>query len=89
MNLREFSRKEYGSNTSIPSCPELQVGALQRIADAAEMMAKSNADLLAQKMYYMNLAAEREHEIEYLKLRIRSLRGQVTKARKSTLVEKG
>lgn len=52
--LQEVSRKEWrtAAASGVPTYTELQIGALQRIADATEKMAQDYDALLHQRNYY-------------------------------------
>ncbi len=72
--LRDESRAGWTGSGTIET---IQAGALQRIADAVEVMAKSNADLIAESVRQEAIAANRQARIELLERRIRGLRGYI------------
>ena len=47
--LREQGKRDWTANESIP---HIQTGALQRIADACELMAKNHVELIAERDKY-------------------------------------
>lgn len=80
--LKQLSRAFYNSNGENPAHTELQTGALQRIADATELMAKRYQDLIDDRdrykqNYYSSLA-----EKDKLYRRIAALQGVITKLKK-------
>lgn len=80
--LRDLSRCEYSANDTIPNRDELKLGALQRIADATEAMAKRHTELIRERDSFMRLyhaACERETKLSHSNA---ALRGQITRLRK-------
>jgi hypothetical protein len=84
-SMRAESRKDYTTgvnNATDGICLEqLRTGALLRIADAAELMAKRHQELIDERDHYRRL-----YEIEHLtlcslKFTVRGLRGALTRAR--------
>jgi hypothetical protein len=83
-SMRDESRKDY--TTAVEQgkglCrDQLKTGALLRIADATELMAKSHQELIDERDHYRRL-----YEIEHLtlcslKFTVRGLRGALTRAR--------
>lgn len=56
MNLRDNSRREWSPNSASPTTSELQVGALQRIADATEKIAADHDRLIQERDFWRNSA---------------------------------
>ena len=52
MNHREASRKLWTTIAEVPTQSEIDVGSLQRIADACELMAKNHAELIRERDQY-------------------------------------
>lgn len=78
-NYRNESRKEWRSSAPLPTSEEIQVGCLQRIADATEQMAKNYVELQREKEYYKrNCEQERDYR-RMLERKIISLRGVITR----------
>lgn len=78
MNTREASRQNWGVG-STPGYEALQTGALQRIADATETMARRYAELIDERDYwkrrYEEVAAQSRRNLRSAI----ALRGVVTK----------
>lgn len=78
--MRESSRKEFGSDESVE---HINLGSLQRIADACELMARNFLQLQADrdlyKRWHENVSRERDRE----KRRSASLRGVITKLKRA------
>lgn len=81
-NLRQLSRDEYRANDDIPNRDELKLGALQRIADATELMAKRHTDLIRERDMYKRFCEDKSRYASKLERRNAALRGQITKLRK-------
>ena len=77
--LREDGKKDWTSNTSINN---IQTGALQRIADACELMAKRYQGLIDDRDYYQREYKERGEKIDHLKNQIRGLKSAITRMKK-------
>ncbi|GAA3940622.1 hypothetical protein [Hymenobacter algoricola] len=82
-NYRDQSRLNWVSS-SLPPAEQVQLGALQRIADATELMAKNYTDMQRNLDYYKAGYERRGKEIEKLKLSQRALKGVATKAKNRT-----
>ena len=86
-NYREESRCNYGQNlddnVNMPQ-EGLKVGALLRIADAAELMAKNYQQMQRDLDYYKVQCAHFEGKSAALERRINSLRGVITRMKKAT-----
>lgn len=84
--LKDASRNDYWANGATATIQELQLGAVQRIADAQERIA-ANSDKMASNYtrlqsdldYYKRLATERREENRRLGRRINALHGVITK----------
>lgn len=81
-SLRDESRVNYRVRGERASTDELRTGALQRIADATEAMAKRHTELIRERDSFMSLyyaACERETKLSRSNA---ALRGQITRLRK-------
>lgn len=78
-NFRASSKTNYSSNDSIE---HINAGSLQRIADAAEVMAKNYNMLLQTKENYKQWYEQRGQRIVKLERQNAALRGQITKLKK-------
>jgi hypothetical protein len=58
---------------------EVEVGVLQRIADASELMASNFLELQTSRDYYKRRALQAEELSNHLQRRISSFKGQITK----------
>lgn len=86
---KDTSRKTWGNEDGDGDISSaIKLGCLQRIADATEAMAKSYNDLLQSKLYWEKCAGERYEKILYLRRRINSLRGVITKLKRAKPVPK-
>jgi len=74
--FRESSKAEWGSSNNLP---DINAGSLQRIADATEKMAMSYASLIDERDRYKRRYEGEQARTLRLELRIRSLRGVITK----------
>ena len=78
-NLREESRRQYGSVGNSPTTTELQVGAILRIADAVEKISEDQVQKDKSLKFYKELSESRYHEIERLKRQLAGTRAVVTR----------
>ena len=81
-SYREESRADWGAELEkdIPiSHEKIQLGALLRIADASEAMAKHHVALQRDLDYYKRLANERAKTIEYLSKSRAAIKGHLTR----------
>jgi hypothetical protein len=86
-NYREESRKNWRTDTLLPTKEEIQLGCLQRIADATEQMAKNYVALQNNLAYYQKSYRDETEYRRKLQRRIISLRGVITRQKKK-LAEK-
>ena len=80
------------NNANTPTEQQLQIGAILRIADAVELIAKPHVDAarlqkrlddaLAEEERWHSAHERRAQERDHLERRIRSLRGVITRERK-------
>lgn len=83
---RENSRIAWGREVSGESNPDpgaIKLGALLRIADATELMAKRHTELMTQRDYYERLARERADSIETIRRQRAALRGTITRMKRA------
>lgn len=77
---RDESRANYGSDqVGNLSLEQLQTGALLRIADASESMAREYNRLLASEKFERGRANRLAGEVQYLERRVAALKGAITK----------
>ena len=83
---REDSKKNYGEyrdSADANLCnDQIKLGAVLRIADACEVMAKRHTELIAERDKFERWYKERNKEIDRLYRVIRSLRGVITRMKK-------
>lgn len=80
-NQREVSRQNWKANG--PTVEEINAGSLQRIADAVEKMAQSYDAMRTDRDYWKDRAEWRMAEITRLERSNRSLRGVITRLKRS------
>lgn len=82
-NYREQSKRHWrrgdGQN---PTLEQLQFGAIQRIADATELMAKRHSELVAEAERHKNNSDYWERRHDHMARRLIAARGQITKLKK-------
>jgi hypothetical protein len=82
-SYKKESRKDwYLAGDAKPGNEHLQLGCLQRIADATELMAKRYADLIGEKERAESSRDYWRKEAERMGRRVTALRGQITKLKK-------
>lgn len=81
MNLTDASKKPWNASDQ-PTLEHIQCGSLQRIAAAAELMAKRHTELIEQRDYFQRIATERAEVIADRDRTISALRGVITKMKK-------
>lgn len=80
---REASRVNWGRDGSESlSLEQINTGALLRIADATELMAKRHTELMTQRDMYERWHDEEAQKRRLAERRISSLKGQITKLKK-------
>lgn len=83
-DYREASRKNWAPLDGHHMTDDrIQVGCLQRIADATESMAKNYADLIRERDKYLRWFREEQAYRRHNERRIASLKGQITKLKKA------
>jgi len=81
--FKNESKKEwYDKNVTKPSNEQLQLGCMQRIAEASEMMAKNFNDLIRENQLLKRQKLELERETKHLAKSNAAYRGQITKLKK-------
>lgn len=78
-NLREHSQMNFSSSGTLE---QIQIGALQRIADATEKMASNYTALQNDRDLYMRWWKEQKAYSQKLARRISALQGVITKLKK-------
>lgn len=81
-SYREESRRNYGTSNGEFTLENIQLGALLRIADASEAMAKNHTQLLSDLEFYKRRFKEEQQAAQRLARRNATLRGLVTKMKK-------
>lgn len=84
-SYRKESRSDWGKEMAEKeslSVEQLQTGALLRLADATEMMAKNYTSMQANLDWYKNQSQERHDRILSLEKQVSSLKGVITKLKK-------
>ena len=80
--LRESSREEQTPSNRIVTLEVIQVGALQRIADAVELMAQSYKALINDRDYYKRRFDGELKTAKSLSKSVSALKGVITKMKK-------
>jgi len=80
-NFRDASRLSFNQSGERPTFTEIQTGAIQRIADATELMAKQHAQLVADAERQKRRAELAEQRETSTARSLVAMRGQVTKLR--------
>jgi len=81
-SFRKVSKLDFLTNPSSTDTKEVQIGCLQRIADAVEKMAETYPQLIKDRDYYRDRYAANQKEIGTLRRQIISLKGVITKLNK-------
>jgi hypothetical protein len=91
LGYRDGSRTNWGTteDSAALSLEQINCGALLRIADATELMARRHAELIEERDRYKRYHdQERERKLELARSNI-ALRGQITKLRKKLACSTG
>jgi len=84
VNYREESKRDWRrSDGCTPDIDQLKFGALQRIADATEAMAKNHVSLMAERDRFERWYNDERKRRERLERRVNALRGVITKMKKA------
>lgn len=83
ISLKDQSRVAWHATTATPSTDQLCLGALQRIADASEAMAKSHMALIADRDWWKDRADAYSKRMDRADRTAAALRGQITKLKKA------
>ena len=76
-SYREGSKDNWGQEGGL--CVEqIQLGAILRIADAAEIMAQSHKELIEERDNYLRLFKEKQATVQGLRGTIRGLRSYIS-----------
>lgn len=84
-SYREHSKTNYGNKKEGATLEEINTGSLQRIADAAELMATNFLKLQSDLEYYKNKAKSLEDELKTERKRVATYKGQATRIKKKNL----
>lgn len=82
MNLRESSKREFGVEEGNGTYRDIEVGSLQRIADACELMAKSYAQLIKDRDMYERWYRDERKKTDHLRAVNNGIRGYVAKLKR-------
>ncbi len=82
MTLREASKMAFSTVAAMPSHEEIRTGSLQRIADAAEIMAQENSKLIRERKRAMDECDRLRAQLRKTDYRLRNARGQITKLKR-------
>lgn len=86
---RKESRKDWiASGAAVPNLEQLQFGAIQRIADATELMAKRHQELIDQKASAEKSRDYWRDQHDAMARRVIAARGQITKLKKALAAAK-
>lgn len=78
MNMKEASRGSWSASNP-PTLENINVGSLQRIADATETIAQNYGKLIRERDQAIKERDYERQETKFLEHRIRSLRGVITR----------
>jgi len=81
-SYRKISRTDWGTNDSAFTQDQFKLGAILRIADALEVIAKNNQNLIEEVEKYKRWYATEEKENQYLRRSVSGLKGYITKVNK-------
>jgi len=87
-SYRKISRTDWGVNTSVFTNEQIKFGAVLRIADALEVIAKNNQILTEEVEKYKRWYTAEEEKNQYLRHSISGLRGYIKKVNKINVAEK-
>lgn len=79
---RERSRTNWGSSEEALTLEQINAGALMRIADASEAMAKNHVALMREREMYERMYRERQATCQRLSRQVSALRGVITKLKR-------
>jgi hypothetical protein len=82
---RDASKKGWSASEA-PNITEINMGSFQRIADAAELMAKNHQQLVSDLHYYKARYEEMSKRVEEENRSNAALRGVITKLKKAKAV---
>jgi hypothetical protein len=78
-NFREESERNYSTTNMTATESEIRTGAMQRIADACEKMAKSHVQLIADAEFWKDQSRRNSEAVNRLRRSNAALRGVITK----------
>lgn len=81
-SYRDGSRTNWGTNNDVLTIEQINCGALLRIADASEAMAREYNRLISENQHLKSRVLSRNAEIERLLKQRSALRGVVTRLKK-------
>jgi hypothetical protein len=84
-SYRDESRINYGCQTEEAlTLDQLKTGALLRMADATEAMAKNHVQLIKDRDMYFQWYEQEKKRADALERKVRALRGAITRMKKAT-----
>lgn len=81
-SYREESKKNWGTEDEQLTQDQIKFGAVLRIADATEAMAKNHEDLLRQLKWYKQAYKDASRRAEHYRRSNAGLRGVITRLKK-------
>ena len=82
-SYKEMSRIDWGRAVEAPNTDQIKLGCIMRIADATELMAKSNADLVWQRDHFKRRAHNAEASLSTMTRSRNALKGVITRMKKA------
>ena len=91
LEFKEGSKKSFiaHDNQSNLNMDQINTGCMQRIADATELMAKSNASLVWERDYFKRRAMDAEASLSTMTRSRNALKGVVKRMKKAANLSKG
>lgn len=80
---RQWSKREWYATDGEPTDERINVGSLQRIADACELMARNHALLVNERDMYKRWHEDAIRQRDHAYRRVNSLKGVVTRLKKA------
>lgn len=81
-SYKTHSKTNYGNDKEKATLEQINTGSLQRIADAAELMATNFLKLQSDLEYYKNKTKSLENELKTERKRTATYKGQATRIKK-------
>ena len=81
-SYKELSRENWGTDLTIPTNEQIKIGAIQRIADATELMAQRYQGIIDDRDRYKRYYENQLEQKEKLSHRIAGLQGYIKRLKK-------